>query len=132
MSEKSVTSKADISLAERLKLRERFNATRKFVSENRKVFILIFVYFTLFLVVSSIILMILTKPEGEVKVPDVTGKKFTTVYGMLSRKDVKPVIKFYDTFDVEDGVILAQYPEPGAVISEGDRIKLTVSRNNLT
>ena len=121
-----------VSLAEKLKLRERYLATKKFISENRKIFILMFVYFTLFLVISSIILMILTKPEGEVRVPDVTGKKFTNVYGMLSRKEIKPVLKFYDTFDVEDGVILAQYPEAGAVMSEGDRIKLTVSRNNLT
>jgi beta-lactam-binding protein with PASTA domain len=123
---------AKVSFAEKLKLRERYLATKKFVSENRKVFILMFVYITLFLVISSIILMILTKPEGEVRVPDVTGKKFTTVYGMLSRKEMNPVIKFYDTFDVEDGVILAQYPEAGSVVAEGDRIKLTVSRNNLT
>jgi beta-lactam-binding protein with PASTA domain len=114
-----------------LSLRQRWASIRQFITDNRKIFILIFLYFTLFLVVSSIILMILTKPEGEVKIPDVTGKKFTVVYGMLSRKELKPIIKFYDTFDVEDGVILGQYPEPGSVVAEGDRIKLTVSRNNL-
>ncbi|MGL4369989.1 MAG: PASTA domain-containing protein, partial [Spirochaetota bacterium] len=102
-----------------------------FCSQNRKIFILMLVYFTFFLVVSTIMLMLLTRPEGEVKIPDVTGKKFTAVYGGLVRKDLKPVVKFFDAFDIEDGVILRQYPEPGSVVSEGDRIELTVSRNDL-
>jgi beta-lactam-binding protein with PASTA domain len=114
-----------------LGFRGSISALKVFVSENRKIFILLFVYFTLFLVVSSIIMMIRTKPESEVKIPDVIGKKFTTVYGMLSRKSLKPEVSFYDAFEVEDGVILKQYPEPGAVVSEGDVISLTVSRNNL-
>ena len=102
-----------------------------FCLNNKKILILMLVYFTFFLVVSSIMLMVLTKPDGEVKVPDVNGKKFTAVYGSLVRKDLKPVVKFFDAMDIEDGIILRQYPEPGAVVSEGDRLELTVSRNDL-
>ena len=113
-------------------VKEQWVRFKIFCSDNRKIFILLLIYFTLFLVISTLILMILTKPEGEVKVPDVAGKKFTSVYGSITRKQLNPVLSFYDTFDVEDGVILAQYPEAGSVVSEGDRIKLTISRNNLS
>jgi len=112
-------------------VRARWEIIKTFCRNNKKIFVLMLVYFTFFLVVSSIMLMVLTKPEGEVKVPDVSGKKFTAVYGSLVRKDLKPVVKFFDAMDIEDGVILRQYPEPGAVVSEGDRIELVVSRNNL-
>jgi serine/threonine-protein kinase len=111
--------------------RKAWESTRQFCSDNKKIFALMAVYFTFFLVVATIMLMVLTKPGGEVKIPDVSGKKFTAVYGGLVRKDLKPVVKFYDVLDTEDGVILGQYPEPGAVVSEGGRIELVVSRNDL-
>lgn len=114
------------------KIKEYWKSIRMFCSDNRKIFILIAIYFTFFLFVATIILVLRTKPEGEVKVPDFIGKKFTTVYGSFERKGIKPQIKYYDTFDVEDGVILKQDPDPGSVVSEGDRIKITVSRNNLS
>jgi serine/threonine-protein kinase len=113
-------------------VKQQWGRFKIFCSDNRKIFILLLVYFTLFLVISTLILMILTKREGEVKVPDVTGKKFTSVYGLISRKQLNPILRFYDTFDVEDGVILAQYPEAGSVVSENDRIRLTISRNTLS
>jgi beta-lactam-binding protein with PASTA domain len=113
-------------------MKERWGKIRIFCSENRKIFILIFIYFTFFLCVSTLILVLLTKPEGEVKVPDVVGKKFTAVYGTLERKGIKPSLKFYNTFDAEDGLILSQYPDAGTVISEGDRLDITISRNSLS
>ena len=111
--------------------RKAWETTKQFCFDNKKIFALMLVYFTFFLVVSLIMLMVLTKPKGEVKIPDVTGKKFTAVYGSLVRKDLKPVVKFYDALDTEDGLILRQYPEPGVVVSEGGRIELTVSRSDL-
>lgn len=113
-------------------VKERWNKIRIFCSENRKIFILILIYFTFFLFVSTLILILLTKPDREVKVPDVIGKKFTAVYGLLEREGIKPSLKFYSTFDVEDGLILAQYPDAGSVISEGDRLDITISRNSLS
>jgi beta-lactam-binding protein with PASTA domain len=113
-------------------IKDRWEKIRIFCSENRKIFILIFIYFTFFMFVSTLILILLTKPDGEVKVPDVIGKKFTSVYGLLERKGIKPTLKFYNTFDVEDGLILSQYPDAGSVISEGDRLDITISRNSLS
>lgn len=102
-----------------------------YLADNRKIFVLMVIYVTLFFIISTTVLMLRTQPLGEVKVPNVTGKRFTAVYGILDRKDLNPVLKFYDTFDVEDGIILRQDPQPGEVVSEGDRIKLVVSRSSL-
>lgn len=88
--------------------------------------------FSLFLVISTIILIFLTKPEREVVVPDVEGKQFIEIYNSLIRKNIKPDIKFKDIPDIDDGTVLSQYPKSGKVVPANSKIKLTVSRSRYT
>jgi eukaryotic-like serine/threonine-protein kinase len=88
-----------------------------------------FIGFSLLLLVSTIILIILTKPDREVMVPDVEGKRFVEVYNSLVRKGIKPEIKFKDIADLDDGMVLSQYPKTGKIVPENSKIKLVVSRS---
>jgi beta-lactam-binding protein with PASTA domain len=74
-------------------------------------------------------LVILTKPEREVTVPDVEGKRFVEIYNSLIRKGIRPDIKFKDIADLDDGMVLSQHPKKGKVVPENSKIKLTVSRS---
>lgn len=94
-----------------------------------RIAVIFFVGFSLFLVVSTIILIFLTKPESEVVVPDVEGRQFIEVYNSLIRKNIKPDIKFRDIADIDDGTVLSQYPKKGKVVPANSRIKLVVSRS---
>ena len=100
----------------------------KYFGSIGKIAAIFFLGFTLFLVVSTIMLIFLTKPERDVVVPDVEGKQFMEVYNSLVRKSLKPEIKFKDIADIDDGTVLSQYPKKGKVVPENSRIKLTVSR----
>lgn len=88
-----------------------------------------FIGFSLLLLVSTIILIILTKPDREVVVPDVEGKRFVEIYNSLVRKGIKPEIKFKDIADLDDGMVLSQYPKSGKVVPENSPVKLVVSRS---
>jgi eukaryotic-like serine/threonine-protein kinase len=101
----------------------------KYFGSIGRIAIIFFLGFSLFLVVSTIMLIFLTKPEREVVIPDVEGKQFLEVYNSLVRRGVKPEIKFKDIADIDDGTILSQYPKKGKVVPENSRIKLTVSRS---
>ncbi len=87
--------------------------------------------FTLYLIMSTIILFFLTKPKKEVRVPDVKGKEFFSVYNSLVRKGLKPVVKFKDIMDIDDGLILSQYPEKNRVVPENSSITLVVNRSTV-
>jgi beta-lactam-binding protein with PASTA domain len=93
--------------------------------------VILFLGLSLFLFVSAVILIFLTKPDKEVTVPYVTGKRFVDVYNNLVRKGLVPVVKTYDVYDLDNGVILNQYPEKGAIISEGEKITLVVSKSRV-
>jgi beta-lactam-binding protein with PASTA domain len=101
----------------------------KYFGSIGRIAVIFFIGFSLFLLVSTIILIILTKPEREVVVPDVEGKRFVEAYNSLIRKGVKPDIKFKDIADIDDGLILSQYPKKGKVVPENSKIKLLVSRS---
>jgi beta-lactam-binding protein with PASTA domain len=88
-----------------------------------------FIGFSLLLLVSTIILIIRTKPEREVVVPDVEGKRFVEMYNSLVRKGMKPEIRFKDIADMDDGMVLSQYPKKGKVVPENSTVKLVVSRS---
>lgn len=94
-----------------------------------RIAVIFFIGFSLFLVVSTIILIFLTKPEREVVVPDVEGKQFIEVYSSLTRKNIIPDIKFRDIADIDDGTVLSQYPKKGKVVPVNSKIKLVVSRS---
>ena len=97
--------------------------------KTARISLLYFAGFTVFLFVSFMILVLLTKSDKDVVVPDVTGKQFSEVYNSLVRKGLKPVITFEDMMDMDDGIILSQHPESGSVVSEGNKIKLDISRS---
>ena len=73
----------------------------------------------------------MTKPDKEVVVPDVTGKQFLEVYNGLVRKGLTPEVHFYYAMDITNGEVLNQHPKQGTIVSEGSKVKLTVSRSNL-
>lgn len=101
----------------------------KYWGQIGRIAVIFVIGFSLFLVISTIILIFLTKPEREVVVPDVEGKQFIEVYNSLIRKNIKPDIKFRDIADIDDGTVLSQYPKKGKVVPANSRIKLTVSRS---
>ena len=94
-----------------------------------RIAVIFFIGFSLFLLVSTIMLIILTKPEKEVVVPDVEGKRFIEVYNSLVRKGFRPEIKFRDIADQDDGFIVSQYPKKGKVVPENSALKILVSRS---
>ncbi len=93
---------------------------------------IIFIAISLYLIISAIIVVVLTKPDKEVKIPDVVGKRYADVHNSLIRKGLKPQLKFYDVHDIDNDIILRQYPDPGEIVSENSTIRLLVSRSNLT
>ncbi len=92
---------------------------------------ILFLGLSLYLFISAVILLFLTKPDKEVIMPYVIGKRFVDVYNSLARKGLVPEVKIYDVYDMDNGVILNQYPEKGSIVSEGEKIKLVVSRSRL-
>jgi serine/threonine-protein kinase len=98
---------------------------------NRRNVWLIFMYFFVFLLVATLMLVALTSPDKKIKVPSLIGKRFVSVYSTLADSGIKPEIKFYDVYDVEDGVILNQSPQAGDTVLENQKISLVVSRNKL-
>lgn len=93
-----------------------------------RIALIFFVGLSFYLFVSTLILLLLTKPDREVKVPDVVGKQFADVCNGLVRKGFRPEIRFQDVYDITGGTILSQYPEAGEIVYEGGAIKLQVSR----
>jgi beta-lactam-binding protein with PASTA domain len=111
-------------------IKEAFSSERlKIFGSIARIAVVYFIGFSLFLLISTIVLIFLTKPVREVVVPGVEGRKFVEVYGGLARKGIRPEIKFKDTADLDDGVILKQYPKKGTVIPEGRKLELLVTRS---
>jgi len=81
--------------------------------------------------VSTITLFSLVKSSGEVRVPNITGKRFVEVSNSLSRKNLRVELKFIDVYDIEDGIILRQYPDSGEIVNENSKLTLTLSRSKL-
>lgn len=101
----------------------------KYFGQIGRIAVIFFIGFSLFLLISTIILIFLTKPEREVVVPDVEGKQFIEIYNSLIRKNIKPDIRFRDIADIDDGTVLSQYPKKGKVVPANSKIKLVVSRS---
>lgn len=94
-----------------------------------KLTLIFFLGFSLYLFVSSLMLVFLTKSSMEVKVPSVVGRKYVDVNNSLVRKGLKPDIKFVDVYDLDDGIVLTQNPESGSILTENSTLRLTVSRS---
>lgn len=94
-----------------------------------RIAVIFFLGFSVFLIISTMMLQFLTKSGSEVIVPDVTGKQFMSVYNSLSRRELLPDISYRDVYDMDDGIILEQSPEAGKSVPEGTKVKLKVSRS---
>lgn len=92
--------------------------------------LIFFLGFSLYLFVSSVMLVFLTRSSVEIKIPSVVGKKYVDVSNILIRKGLKPDIKFVDVYDLDDGIVLSQNPESGAILPENSTLRLTVSRSS--
>ena len=96
-----------------------------------KVLLTLFVGFSLYMLVSAVVVVVLTKPEKQVRVPEVVGRQFIDVYNSLNRKGLNPEIRFHDVFDIDNGLVLEQYPVSGSIVSDGSTVRLLVSRSSL-
>ena len=96
-----------------------------------RILLLLFIGLSVYLFVSSIVIIFLTKPDKEVEVPNVIGKQFIEVYDSLRNKGFVPQTELYAVYDIDNGIILNQHPEKGAIISEGEKIKLVISRSKV-
>ncbi len=90
----------------------------------------IFIGLSIYLLVSTIILLFLAKPNKEAVVPHVVGKEFIGVYDSLTRKGLRPEIKFLDVYDLDNGIVLNQHPESGSIVPDGSKINLVISRSS--
>ena len=95
----------------------------------KRLALIFFLGFSFYLFMSTMMLIFLTKSSAEIKVPDVTGKKYVDVNNSLIRKGFKTELKFVDVYDIEDGLIMQQYPESGRIAYEDSKLILTVSRS---
>jgi beta-lactam-binding protein with PASTA domain len=95
----------------------------------KRLALIFFAGFSVYLFASTMMLIFLTKSSAEIKVPEVTGKRYMDVSNGLTRKGFRTELKFIDVYDIEDGIILRQHPESGEVALEGSKLTLTVSRS---
>ncbi len=102
-----------------------------FLKTYGRIAIVFFIGISIFLFFSTAVLMFLTKPSKEVRVPDVEGKKFIDVYNSIMRRGIRPELKFRDVYDIDNGIVLRQYPEKDRIVAEGSVLRLVVSRSGL-
>lgn len=90
-----------------------------------------FLGFSVLITISAIMIIFLTKPAKDVRIPDLKGKRFVDVYNGLVRKGIRPEIRFRDVYYVEDGIILNQHPEKDRIVPENSTLSLIIARNEL-
>lgn len=95
----------------------------------RRLALIFFLAFMLFMFFATIILILLTKSTKELKVPDLLGKRFVDVSNSLVNRGFRTDLKFVDVYDIEDGIVLNQYPESGRIVEENSKVTLTISRS---
>lgn len=101
----------------------------KYFKPVRRLALIFFLAFMLFMFFATIILILLTKSTKELKVPDLLGKRFVDVSNSLTNRGFRTDLKFADVYDIEDGIILNQYPESGRIVEENSKVTLTISRS---
>ena len=68
----------------------------------KRLALIFFLGFSVYLFVSTMMLIFLTKSSAEIKVPEVTGKRYMDVSNGLSRKGFRTELKFVDVYDETD------------------------------
>jgi eukaryotic-like serine/threonine-protein kinase len=100
------------------------------MQSNGRVLVITFVSaFLLMVLVCLAVFFITVRAPEKVMVPDVTGKDLTTALLELQVKELYPKIQLRYTNTPDDqGKILNQSPDAGAIVKAGRRVTLTVSR----
>ncbi len=81
--------------------------------------------------------VVISSGQGEVAISSVVGKDETTAYNTLSNAGFVPVKEYAYDNTVEQGIVISQSPDGGALGKEGDSVKIVIepwagvrSRNN--
>ncbi len=101
-----------------------------FSSWYRLAFIL-FLALSLFFVTAFVVVLLLTKSEGLVSVPNVKHKYLVDVFNALSRKGLKIELDMVDMSALGKGYILDQNPKAGVLVRPGQKIVLIINRGSL-
>ena len=72
----------------------------------KRLALIFFAGFSVYLFISTMMLIFLTKSSAEVKVPDVTGKRFVDVSNSLTRKGFRTELKFVDVIKINMGLLI--------------------------
>ena len=72
--------------------------------------------------------VIVSSGQGEVAISSVVGKDETTAYNTLSNAGFVPVKEYAYDNKVEQGIVISQSPDGGALGKEGDSVKIVISR----
>lgn len=111
-------------------LKKQLTDACKTLEEHWKLFFVIVVaaLFLMFLTCWTIFFVTVRRPE-QVMVPNVVGKELTEALLEMQAKELYPKIQLRYTDSPDDeGKILNQNPDSGAIVKAGRRITLTVSR----
>ena len=79
--------------------------------------------------IEGIIHKLQTKTTKEKKVNELLGKRFVDENNSITSRGFRSELKFVDVYDMQDGIILNQYPESGRIVEDNSKITLTVSRS---
>ena len=72
--------------------------------------------------------VVVSSGQGEVAISSVVGKDETTAYNTLSNAGFVPVKEYAYDNTVEQGIVISQSPDGGALGKEGDSVKIVISR----
>ena len=72
--------------------------------------------------------VIVSSGQGEAAISSVVGKDETTAYNTLSNAGFVPVKEYAYDNTVEQGIVISQSPDGGALGKEGDSVKIVISR----
>ncbi len=72
--------------------------------------------------------VVISSGQGEVAISSVVGKDETTAYNTLSNAGFVPVKEYAYDNTVEQGIVISQSPDGGALGKEGDSVKIVISR----
>lgn len=74
--------------------------------------------------------VIVSSGQGEAAISSVVGMDETTAYNTLSNAGFVPVKEYAYDNTVEQGIVISQSPDGGALGKEGDSVKIVISRGS--
>jgi len=74
-----------------------------------------------------LVVVVRTKEEQKITMPDLLGKTYIEVHNELQRKQIKVKLEEIRIPELPDGIILAQSMDPGRTMEAGSKVYLTVN-----